>query len=122
MKYFPHIKGFIHGNVQAARGTQGTHTVHHLQNKMENAVSVSGGCGGRMQPTRLQSNKACLAVLGDHVERNPTALICTYENVISIRDSVELNLPIECLNSPSVLCFVIPTSNVFEISFYSSGQ
>ena len=47
-----------------SRETQGlwsTHrAVHHVQNKMENAVSVRGACGGRMQPTRLQSNKACL--------------------------------------------------------------
>ena len=41
------------------RETQGTHSVHHVQNKMENVVSVSGVCGGRMQPTRFQSNNAC---------------------------------------------------------------
>ena len=45
------------------RETQGTHTVYHVHNKMENPVSVRGACGGRMQPTRLQSNKACLAVV-----------------------------------------------------------
>ena len=47
------------------RETQGrsTHTVHNMQNMMENAVSVRGACGGHMQPTRLQSNKACLAVV-----------------------------------------------------------
>ena len=45
------------------RETQGTHTVHHVHNKMENAVSVRGACGGRMHPTHLQSNKACLAVV-----------------------------------------------------------
>ena len=45
------------------RETQGTHTVHHVQNKMENVVSVRGACGGYMQPTRLQSNNACLAVV-----------------------------------------------------------
>ena len=42
------------------RETQGT---HHVENKMENAVSVRGACCGRMQPSRLQSNKACLAAV-----------------------------------------------------------
>ena len=45
------------------RDTQGTHTVHHVQNKRVNAVSVRGAFGGRMQPKRLQSNHACLAVV-----------------------------------------------------------
>ena len=43
------------------RETHGTHTVHHVHNIMENAVSVHGAYGGHMQPTRLQSNNACLA-------------------------------------------------------------
>ena len=42
------------------RETQGT---HHVENKMENAASFLGACGGRMKPTRLQSNKACSAVV-----------------------------------------------------------
>ena len=55
------------------RETQGTHTVHHVQNKMENAVSVSGAYGGRMQPTRLQSNKACLAVVEKSCRAKPNS-------------------------------------------------
>ena len=45
------------------RETQRSHTVHHVHNIMENAVLVHGAYGGRMQPTRLQSNNARLAVV-----------------------------------------------------------
>ena len=57
------------------RETQGTgtHTVHHVQNKIENAVSVHGACGGRMQPTRLQSNNACLAVVDKSRRAKPSS-------------------------------------------------
>ena len=55
------------------RETQGTHSVHHVQNTMENAVLVRGTCGGCMQPTRLQSNKACLAVVEKSRRAKPRA-------------------------------------------------
>ena len=59
MKYFSHFPDLSMATFKP-RETQGT---HHAENKMENAVSVRGACGGRMQPTRLQSNKACLVVV-----------------------------------------------------------
>ena len=62
LKYFSHFPDLSMATFKP-RETQGTHTVHHVQNKMENAVSVRGPCGGRMQPTRLQSNRACLPVV-----------------------------------------------------------
>ena len=57
--HFPHLSMATF----KPRETQGTHTVHRVHNIMENAVSVHGAYGGRMQPTRLQSNNACLAVV-----------------------------------------------------------
>ena len=62
MKYSSHFPDLSMATFKP-RETQGTHTVHHVQNEMENTVSVCGACDGRMQPTRLQSNNACFAVV-----------------------------------------------------------
>ena len=37
------------------------------------AVSVHGACGGRMQPTRLRSNKACSAVVEKSSRAEPNS-------------------------------------------------
>ena len=55
LKYISHFPDLFMAMFKP-RETQGT---HHMENKMESAVSVRGACSGRMQPTRLQSNKAC---------------------------------------------------------------
>ena len=56
--FFSHFPGLSMATFKP-RESQRTHTVHHVQNIMENAVSVHGAYGWRMQPMRLQSNNAC---------------------------------------------------------------
>ena len=72
LKYFSHFPHLSMATFKP-RETQGTHTIHHVQNKMENAVSVHGACGGRMQPTCLQSNNPCLAVVDKSRRAKPSS-------------------------------------------------
>ena len=46
--------------------TQGTHTVHHVQNTVENAVSVRGACSQRVS----KATKDIKQAWRNHVERN----------------------------------------------------
>ena len=111
--FFFAFSAFVHGNVQAARNTRYTHRTPRAKYKKGNAVSVHVAYGGRMQPTRLQSNNACLVVVEKSRRPKPNIsdflrmkIPCSFY-VIFIRNSVERNLPNMSVSREAFPCMQI---------------